>query len=275
MCLSPSARHRGRLGRLRDQRNKYSDLKIRFFHAFGVFAATGNNPFLLLLAGVALFAAIMPGVQFYRTEDDFAKLYVYQNSRVQGEQDLYNARFGGLGRFQSLIVSSPSGDGASLTAMRALLDVATPGLKRHEPELCAAPGDTASRADAGRLPASCAATYNRTCLYCACASVAANPREVSVPASRILDNGTAAAAAVRQADLCEQPPVPTPMAPSLLESIPPSDPAARAAPQWATAYGDAVRAAGGLPATLGVTAAGLASALDACAAAYEVTPTPP
>eukprot|EP00291_Cryptomonas_curvata_P000844 CAMPEP_0172186100 /NCGR_PEP_ID=MMETSP1050-20130122/20554_1 /TAXON_ID=233186 /ORGANISM="Cryptomonas curvata, Strain CCAP979/52" /LENGTH=121 /DNA_ID=CAMNT_0012860193 /DNA_START=98 /DNA_END=460 /DNA_ORIENTATION=+ len=104
----PPSAPTSRYERLRDLRSNYSDLKIRWFHAFGVFAATGHNPFLLLLAGAALFAAIMPGVQFYRTEDDFAKLYVYQNSRVQGEQDLYNARFGGLGRFQSLIVSSPS-----------------------------------------------------------------------------------------------------------------------------------------------------------------------
>ena len=78
-----------RVERLDQLRGDYSDLKVRFFYNFGAYAARGNNPFVLLFAGAALFAAIMPGIIYYRTEDDFSKLYVYQKSRVQASKHLH------------------------------------------------------------------------------------------------------------------------------------------------------------------------------------------
>jgi hypothetical protein len=252
----------------------YAELKVVFFHNYGLFAAGKNRPQALFLLGVVLIGASLPGMIFYRTEDDFTNLYVYQKSRVQGELDLYNSRFGGFGRFQSIIISSSSGDIKSRKALRALLNLSTSALKRHEPELCLVQGDFVEPINASYVKTLCAAgsEYGHSCLYCKCLEVSSNTQQVTISAERYLGNGSMAAVNVHTTDICEKPPVPTAMEPSLMESIPPMDPRARPSQQWMLEYNSAVAAEGGFTSTSGVDNSTLSASLEACIVEYKVKP---
>jgi hypothetical protein len=250
----------------------YAELKVVFFHEYGLFAAGENRPQALFLLGVVLIGALLPGIIFYRTEADFTNLYVYQKSRVQGELDLYNSRFGGFGRFQSIIISSSNGDIKSRKALKALLNLSTSALKRHEPELCLVQGDFVEPINTSYIKTLCGAVseYGNSCLYCRCLEVSSNTQQITISAERYLDNRSMAAVNVHTTDICEKPPVPAAMEPSLMESIPPIDPRARPSQQWILEYNSAIAADGGFPITSGVEISTLSASLEACIVEYKV-----